>query len=289
MSGNSGSDTMDESKREIPVSRRISFLICGAQKSGTSALHQYLRRHPQIDLPLCKELHLFDNESLDWSEQGINSIDQRIAHHFEIDRQYKHCGEATPNSLWWNPAMKRIWRYNPKIRLIAILRNPITRAFANWRMEQLRGRDDQNMILSLEEEEKRCRKSLPLQDRTLSYLSRGFYTEQIKRIWRFFPRDQLLVLKQENLLTRPEETLREIYRYLEIDQMQFKGTMTIDSWQSLPGDSKERLLSKPSGISTKIPDEIYNQLIHIYKNEIKNLEDILEWDCRDWIKQRSIK
>ena len=267
----------------------MTFLICGAQKSGTSALHQYLRRHPQIDLPLCKELHLFDNESLDWSEQGINSIDQRIAHHFETDKQHKHSGEATPNSLWWNPAMKRIWQYNPNIRLIAILRNPITRAFANWRMEQLRGRDNQKMLLTLEEEEKRCRKSLPLQDRTLAYLSRGFYTEQIKRAWRYFPRNQLLILKQENLLSRPKETLEKIYRYLELDQVRFSDTMIVESWRSIPKDTETSWLPSPSSIPSKIPAKIHNQLIHVYENEIKSLEDMLGWDCRDWSKQKATK
>ena len=59
------------------MTRTMSFLICGAQKSGTSALHQYLRGHPDIDLPAIKELHIFDNELSDWSDQGIARIDSK--------------------------------------------------------------------------------------------------------------------------------------------------------------------------------------------------------------------
>ena len=145
------------------MSRRISFLICGAQKSGTSALHDYLQHHPQLDLPSVKELHLFDNEQWDWSDAGLDRLDAHTAHHFQ--RTDRVCGEATPVSLWWGPAMERIWRYNPAMRLIAILRNPITRAYANWRMEQLKGRDTGAMALTLEHEEQRCREALPLQHR----------------------------------------------------------------------------------------------------------------------------
>ena len=120
-------------------------------------------------------------------------------------------GEATPVSLWWEPAMERIWRYNPRMRLIAVLRNPISRAWANWRMEQLKGRDDHPFIPSLQGELCRCREALPQQHRVRSYLSRGFYSEQLRRAWRFFPSEQLLVLKQEDLRHHPEECLQRIH------------------------------------------------------------------------------
>ena len=45
----------------------LSFLICGTQKGGTTALAHYLKQHPEVALPETKELHFFDNESVDWS------------------------------------------------------------------------------------------------------------------------------------------------------------------------------------------------------------------------------
>ena len=61
------------------MARTINFLICGAQKSGTSALHQYLSQHPQIFLPAIKELHLFDQDHADWSDAGIDVVSSEYA------------------------------------------------------------------------------------------------------------------------------------------------------------------------------------------------------------------
>ena len=61
----------------------LNFLICGAQKSGTSALHYYLKDHPEIAIASLKELHIFDNENRNWNAEGIKEIDNDIAHHFK--------------------------------------------------------------------------------------------------------------------------------------------------------------------------------------------------------------
>ena len=111
--------------------------------------------------------------------------------------------------------MKRIWQYNPEMKLISILRNPIERAYSNWKMEVEKGRETERLSLTLEEEENRCRSALPHQHRIYSYLSRGFYTEQIRRIWQYFPRENCLLIKQEELLTEPEKTLEKIYEHLK--------------------------------------------------------------------------
>lgn len=262
--------------------RRISFLICGAQKCGTSALHDYLRRHPGIDLPVVKELHIFDNESADWSDAGIDQIDQAMAGHFQSMAPGRCCGEATPVSLWWMPAMERIWRYNPAMRLIAILRNPISRAYANWRMEQLKGRDQGPLPLSLAEEEHRCREALPLQHRVRSYLSRGLYSEQIRRLWRYFPREQLLLLRQEELLEQPETTLERVYAHLGVDTVPFEGAQSVISWRSVPDQPPGRTLPQPETIPTNAPTAVRNALQRLYAPEIATLEAMLGWDLRHW-------
>lgn len=262
--------------------RRLSFLICGAQKSGTSALHDYLRRHPQIDLPLVKELHLFDNEAADWSDAGIDRIDAAIARHFPSTQPGCCCGEATPVSLWWVPAMERIWRYNPAMRLIAILRNPISRAYANWRMEQLKGRDKGALPVSLAEEEQRCREALPLQHRVRSYLSRGLYSEQIRRVWRYFPREQLLLLRQEELMEQPATTLARIHAHLGVEPLPFEGAQSVISWRSVPEQTPDRPLPQPETIPNNAPTAVRDALQRLYAPEIASLEAMLGWDLRHW-------
>ena len=259
----------------------LNFLICGAQKSGTSALHYYLKDHPEIAISRLKELHIFDDENRNWNAESIQKIDNDIAHHFNIESQTKAIGEATPASLWWKPAMKRIWQYNPNMRLIAILRNPITRAYANWRMEQLRGKDQGELQLTLLEEEMLCRSALPQQHRVCSYLSRGFYSEQIRRAWQFFPREQLLILKQDDLLNNPQTTLETIYRFLNISKHSAQESINIPSWRTEEAkpEGMQNLLSIPK----QTPSDIFFKLMDVYREEIKTLETMLNWNCDHWL------
>ena len=95
------------------------------------------------------------------------------------------------------------------MRLIVMLRNPIERAYSHWAMEHRRGNDPLPFASALEQEEARCRGALPLQHRVFSYVDRGFYSAQLRRLWRFFGRDQVLVLRQEELRLDPKPVWKE--------------------------------------------------------------------------------
>ena len=194
-------------------------------------------------------------------------------------------GEATPVSLWWEPAMERIWRYNKQMRLIAILRNPITRAWANWRMEQLKGRDNLPFIPTLQCELSRCREALPQQHRVRSYITRGFYSEQIRRAWRFFPNEQLLVLKQEDLRNQPEKCLQKIHHHLGIDAIELSKEESVISWRSIPANGTA---IAETSIPREPSPEIRSTLREVYRAEIQNLEMMLGWDCSDWMQEEPV-
>ena len=165
--------------------RLVTFLIAGVQKGGTTALADYLRQHPALFIPALKELHLFDNEDLNWQhpEQIISTY-----HAFFQDAPAgKLWGEATPIYSYWWPAMARIWAYNPAMRVILCLRNPVERAYSHWAMETGRAWDSLPFPQAIASESERCRAALPLQHRVFSYVSRGFYSEQLRRLWSFFP------------------------------------------------------------------------------------------------------
>ena len=118
------------------MSKRLSFLICGAQKSGTTALAAYMRQHPGIHLPKAKEIHFFDDETQTWPKPNLNALHD----HFKAADADQLWGEATPITIYWDPAAERVWRYNPAMRLIVILRNPIE-LLPHWAMENHRGND----------------------------------------------------------------------------------------------------------------------------------------------------
>jgi len=246
------------------LNRKVDFIIAGTQKGGTTALDSYLRTHPEIYMAQNKEVHFFDKDKLFLSEH----VDYEYYHSFFSPKPCtKIVGEATPIYMYWYTAPRRIWEYNPEMKLIIILRNPILRAFSGWNMERERGTESLDFIDAIKNERERCRDSLPLQHRTFSYLDRGFYTEQLRRIWFFFRKDQTLILKNEDLRCNRSKTLSRICDFLEISGADWSVEKNVHS----------RKYIKP--LST--PEIDY--LKHIFEYEIKELERILSWDLSDWL------
>ena len=238
--------------------------MCGAQKSGTTALAAYMRQHPRIHLPKAKELHFFDDETQAWPKPNVNVLHR----HFQDGERDQLWGEATPNSLYWDPAAERIWRYNSAMRLIVILRNPIDRAYSHWAMEHRRGDDPLPFDIALEQEEVRCREALPLQHRVFSYVDRGFYSAQLRRLWRFFGRKQVLILRQEELRQNPETCLEKIWQHLDI----------------YPGPAITPLTRHEGDYDSAMDPACRERLRRVFWQEIGQLEDLLGWDCSDWLR-----
>jgi len=90
--------------------------------------------------------------------------------------------------MYWQNAPKRIWQYNPEMKIIIILRNPIERAFSHWNMERSRNAEHLSFWDAINTEKLRCQETLPLQNRVYSYIDRGFYIKQLENIWRYFPK-----------------------------------------------------------------------------------------------------
>ena len=248
------------------MTKKVSFLICGTQKGGTTALADYLSEHPDLCLPLSKELHFFDNEEINWKRPNPNEYHKA----FKTGEPNQIWGEATPIYMYWEKSMERIWQYNPAIKLIVLLRNPITRAYSHWAMEKARGNENLNFLEALQQEETRSRGVLPLQNKIYSYQERGFYNEQLRRIFRFFPKDQVLILKQEDLLNKPKKTLEKIYLHLDITQIKFS----------------KPIHSHLGKYSEEISNEANELLRKVFWHEICQLEYLLGWDCSSWLQTR---
>jgi hypothetical protein len=242
----------------------INFTICGTQKGGTSALDAYLREHPEICMANEKEVHFFDNE--DFFRDG--KPDYTLYHSsFTPGATHKLIGEATPIYMYWYYAPRRIWEYNQDMKLIVVLRNPIDRAFSHWNMERSRDADNLSFWDALQNEQERCREARPYQHRVYSYIDRGFYLEQLRRLWFYFPKDRVLILKNEHLRNQPREALREVCDFLEVARF---GALQNKNVHSRP---------YPSTMS----DRERSYLRFIFEHEIRGLERVLGWDCSDWL------
>lgn len=248
----------------IQNNRPVNFIICGTQKGGTTALDAYLREHPEICMADCKEAHFFDNEA---NFSGGSPDYSKYHALFKPLKSHKMLGEATPIYMYWHDSPGRIRQYNPHIKLIILLRNPIERAYSHWNMERLRGADDLSFWEAIVNEKERCRKALPLQHRVYSYVDRGFYLKQLQRIWSYFPKNRVLIIKNEDLRKTPYQTLNGVCDFLEVDQFKSISIKDVNSRAyELAMSAKER-----------------DYLRDVFTSEIKNLETVLNWDCKDWI------
>jgi hypothetical protein len=187
----------------------LDFLIAGVQKGGTTALRAFLSCHPDIYFPDRKELHFFDNESFDWSRPNYALLHR----HFCNKRPGQIAGEATPIYTYWQPSTARIHRYNPHVKLIVLLRNPVERAYSHWAMEVRRGAETLEFSDSIRIGRERLGGK---QHRVYSYVERGFYAEQTERLASLFPASQLLLLRTEDLREQHTATLDRICKFIGV-------------------------------------------------------------------------
>jgi hypothetical protein len=237
-------------------------MIAGTQKGGTTALFAYLRCHPEICMAKVKETHFFDREA-NFKKKRVTYA--ALHKHF-TPRRGQLLGEATPITMYWEAAPRRVWEYNPRMKIICILRDPIDRAFSQWNMYCQLGMEKLSFADALDQEAERCRAALPLQHRVYSYTDRGFYCEQIRRLWRFFPREQTLFLKNDDLRARHEETLNRVFDFLGVRRQPVEPQV-VDA--------------PPSSSRMNVADRA--RLAELYEHEVRQLERLLDWDCRDWL------
>jgi hypothetical protein len=189
---------------------RVAFIVAGVQKGGTTALFDYLGEAPELSLSRVKEVHFFDDEGQDWACPDYG------AYHANFDPfDGRPRGEATPIYLYWPGSLERIRAYNPAIKLIVMLRDPVERAWSHWKMEYARGAETRPFAWCVREGRQRLFAADPWGfHRELSYVERGFYGEQIERLYGLFPRDQVLVLRAEDLRRDPGPTLSLVRGFL---------------------------------------------------------------------------
>jgi hypothetical protein len=244
---------------------KVRFIVAGAQKAGTSALDAYLREHPELCLPRRKEVHFFDTDRFFAAEP----VDYALYHRAFDPRPPQHLlGEVTPAYLYWPTAAERIARYNPAMQLIVVLRNPATRAFSQWNMARQKQRDPLPFLDALKAEPERVR-TMPLElAKRFTYVDRGFYAQQLKRLWRYFPREQTIAFKSEELLASPAAVLARIAGFLGIAPFPPVGEKTAHT----------------RDYDTAMTEEERRHLVAVFEPEIRELERMLGWDCSAWLR-----
>jgi hypothetical protein len=241
---------------------KLDFIIAGAQKSGTTALHYFLEKHPNITMGDKQEMHFFDNEEIFAGPVDYDWLHRRFA---PVARS-TIAGECTPSYLYWKPAIERIWNYNPRIKLLVLLRNPIDRAFGHWNMQRFKGREPLDFLDAVQEERSRIAQTLSVESRRFAYVDRGFYSGQLERVFKFFPKEQVKIIKFEEFQDRKRETLDSIFRFLGVKSLRASR------------DKDRNVVPYERSITA----EERKYLCEIFAGEIAKLEQMLGWDCSDW-------
>ena len=202
------------------------FLIIGAARSGTTSLYEYLTQHPSIIPGVGKEVYFFDKKYSNGVNWYKSFFPTKISKAKLEKKQNTLCltGEATPRYLHYPYAPKRVHQLLPKVKLIVLLRNPIDRAYSHYQMEYNTGNEDLSFEKAIEQEENRISNDMKKMenDETFysvyfyrkSYLTRGIYLDQLKRWYKYFPKEQFLILKSEDLYSDPSKIYREVLSFL---------------------------------------------------------------------------
>jgi hypothetical protein len=246
------------------------FIIIGAQRCGTTYLYDKLSKHPNIIPALKKEIHFFDvnfSKGIAWYQAHFPAHNAGQ----NGERQNFAIGEASPYYLFHPLAPRRISKLIPQVKLIAIFRNPTDRAYSQYHQQVRKGFETLSFEDAIHKEKERlsgeAEKMLEDENydsfahRHHSYLSRGIYVDQLISWSGFFPKEQLLILKSEDLYKDTSSAIQQITDFLGLP-----------SWK--PAEYK-----KPaSSPYPKMNVDARNYLIDFFKPHNQRLYDYLGVD-----------
>lgn len=246
---------------------RLDFVIGGAQKSGTTTLDAILRRHPELQMAKVKETHFFDDESRDWSRPDYAALDA-----FFDPPDGRLRGEATPATLYWHTAIPRLAAYNPDVNIVLILRNPITRAFAQWRKTYADGNDTMAFADAIRAWPGRVRGAAEARGlhRTWSYVERGFYGAQLAYLREHFQPRQIHVEIHEEFFANRADGLERLSKFLDIAPFP----------AAIP--AIHRFPAKPLDYPSRLTQYDIDHLETLYRDDIAMLEALLGRPIPSW-------
>lgn len=206
--------------------RLPDFFIAGHAKSGTTALYEMLRRHPEIYMPDGKEPWFFASDMRPrFQPARVGPLPESLADYlslFAAARPDQRVGEASSSYLWSRTAASAIADVQPAARIIAILREPasfLRSLHLQLLQTHVESKGDLRRAIALEGA-RRQGKHIPSRShrpQLLQYADHVRYTEQLRRYHAAFPREQVLVLIYEDFRANNVETVRKVLRFLDVD------------------------------------------------------------------------
>lgn len=254
----------------VGATRRVlpDFLIVGAQRSGTTSLHEWLGAHPGVRFPrLGKGVHYFDTAAardLDWyrSHFPTRRALQRAAERAGFERI--RVGEGSPYYLFHPAVPERVQAALPDVQLIAILRDPVSRAWSHYLHERRRGFEDLSFVDAIAAEPDRLASVAPAdldrrdfvspEHQHHGYAARGRYSEQLERWFAVTGRDRWCVVFDRELYAADglgQARVREFLGLADVGTFEFPRANATKS-EPMPDDGRQRLIELLAGEGDRV-------------------------------------
>jgi hypothetical protein len=294
-----------------------TFLVIGAPKCGTTSLYHYLSQHPRICMSEEKEPYFFcyTNDELAFGGPGaqgfadsiISDLDRYRAL-FDMAGRHEAIGEATPFYLYCPKAARRIKGLIPDVRLVAVLKNPVDRAFSHYLHFRLRYVEPlESFAAALDAEARRIEENW---GPGYHYKQVGFYGAQLRRYFALFDRDQIKVLLQTDLSRSPMSVVQDCFDFLGVERGVSLSTSMRYNVTGLPRNpALHAILTKPSRLKQllatllpsrvrrqakervrgwnlakpEVPREVRSRLTAEYREDILELQDLIGRDLSGWL------
>ena len=210
------------------------FIIIGTQRGGTTSLYKYIAEHPNVYSAFRKEVDFFDynyNKGISWYKAHFPTFLKRFCKE-RIKGQRFITGESSPEYMFHPHSLKRLNEKIPQVKIICMLRNPADRAYSSYNLIKKLGIEKLSFEEAIKKEKERLNGELEkmIDDENYqsfnrfyySYLSRGEYFGQIETIYKYFPKEQVLILKSEDFYENPPEILNQVYEFLNLPYWELK-------------------------------------------------------------------
>jgi hypothetical protein len=279
----------------------------GAQKAGTTSLHDILYQHPEVFLPINKEAHFFDED-----EKYALGFKWYYENFFSDRKNEKICGSCTPEYMYFDKVPKRIFEScGREVKLIFLLRNPVDRAYSHYLMSKRRCLEELSFEAALKEENSRIKTGY-LNKSNFSYGTRGFYFSQIKRYLEYFPKKNMMFIRfEDDFVNNRAKTVEEILQFLDLKQIDLDVNIKSNEARSSRIKAIQRFIYKPNVIKSffsffvnqqmkskirlmiydkvmrpekksNINIELKNSLIRSYLEDITELEKLIGKSLSSW-------
>jgi Sulfotransferase family len=213
------------------MKQSLDFIVIGAQKSGTTTLFEYLRQHPELYLPSGKEAPFYSHDS-EWND----GWSEYVRHYFALASEARRWGTVTPHYMYGSlyqaaeperlatvsrPELlvpERIASHSPEARLIAILRDPVERAYSHFRMECFRETEQRTFDAAIDDllDPLQLERSRRQPTEVTAYVTNGEYGRILSPYFELFGGDRILVCFVDDLAANPETTFASILRFLDV-------------------------------------------------------------------------